>query len=153
MVWWLTAFPQTEMRTLWRGIVRTVFWSYERGSRPYDVMVGVILLFVLFTPRHWFHDQPESSEFSATGVEFLSQDSSSQMAIYRVQARMLAPEKRTSKTTPELEREIHGILNRTVDQLNGQSFQVWQISPVSAPNGTVLYYDVSVHLARTVASP
>ena len=46
------------MRTLWRALVRTVFWSFERGTWPYDVAVAVIVLFVLLSPRSWFHDRP-----------------------------------------------------------------------------------------------
>ena len=48
MAKWSTAAPYTDMRSLWRGIVRTVFWSYERGSWPYDLMVVLIVIFVLF---------------------------------------------------------------------------------------------------------
>ena len=50
----------TEMRSIWRGIVSTIFWSYERGSWPYDVLVVVIVIFVLATPRSWFHDRPQA---------------------------------------------------------------------------------------------
>src|SRR6266404_5336158 len=48
-----------DMRTLWRAIVRVVFWSYERGTWQYDVAVAAIVLFVLFSPRliH-YSDQP-----------------------------------------------------------------------------------------------
>ncbi|MGH9476083.1 MAG: hypothetical protein ACRD1C_07095 [Terriglobales bacterium] len=35
-----------------------LWWSYPRGSLEYDVMVGVILLFIFLTPRSWFGDQP-----------------------------------------------------------------------------------------------
>src|SRR5262245_10112553 len=37
---------------------RFILWDYPRGSRPYDVMVGIILAFIFFTPRDWFRDQP-----------------------------------------------------------------------------------------------
>ena len=46
------------MRTIWRVLVRTIFWSFERGTWPYDVAVGVIVVFVLLSPRSWFNDQP-----------------------------------------------------------------------------------------------
>lgn len=141
------------MRTLWRGIVRTIFWSYERGSRQYDVMVGVILLFVLFTPRYWFHDQPQSSDFSTSGVQLLSSDNATQIDEYRVQARMLPADKRTSKTTPELEREIHGILSNTAAELKGQTFQIREIDSVSAPGDSIAYYNVSVHLSQQDGNP
>jgi hypothetical protein len=40
------------------GIKRFVLWDYDRATWQYDVMVGLILAFVLLTPRSWFNDQP-----------------------------------------------------------------------------------------------
>jgi hypothetical protein len=37
---------------------RFILWDYKRGSWQYDVMVGVILLFIFLTPRQWFGDGP-----------------------------------------------------------------------------------------------
>jgi hypothetical protein len=37
---------------------RFVLWDYARGSRPYDVIVALILAFIFLTPRDWFRDQP-----------------------------------------------------------------------------------------------
>ena len=42
-------------------------------------------------------------------------------------------------------RETHDILARTVDELKDQTFQVVHIEPVSAQDGSILYYDVTVH--------
>ena len=39
---------------------RFILWDYKRGSWQYDVMVGIILAFVFFTPRDWFRDQPRT---------------------------------------------------------------------------------------------
>ena len=127
-----------------QGFLRTVFWSYERGSWPYDVMVIAILVFVLLTPRKWFHDQPRSSDFGETGVQLLSQNFANQTRTYRLDARMLSPEKRASRSTPELEREVHDILGRDVQDLQERTFQVRQIDAVQNSNGSVIYYDVSV---------
>ena len=38
---------------------RFILWDYQRGSWQYDVMVGIILAFILLTPRAWFRDQPK----------------------------------------------------------------------------------------------
>jgi hypothetical protein len=144
---WLWTAPQfINMRGFWRGLVRTVFWSYERGSWPYDLMVVAIVAFVLLTPRSWFHDQPRSSGLINSGVQLVSQDSGSHTRTYRIDAKVLAPEKRGTKLTPELERETHDILDRTVSELQEHAFQVVQIDPVSGGDGSVLYYDVTVHL-------
>jgi hypothetical protein len=134
----------TDMRTLWRGLVRTIFWSYERGTWPYDLMVIAIIVFVLLTPRSWFHDQPQSSALASSGVELVSTDAAGHAHTYRLEAKVLPNQKRTSKVTPELERETHDILGRTVDDLKGRTFQVRRIDPVRAQDGSVLYYDVTV---------
>jgi hypothetical protein len=35
-----------------------IFWDYPRGVWQYDVMCGLIVIFIALTPRAWFHDQP-----------------------------------------------------------------------------------------------
>ena len=51
---------------------RLIFWDFPRASWQYDVVVGLILLFIFATPREWFHDQPKASSIvllsSARGV-------------------------------------------------------------------------------------
>jgi hypothetical protein len=39
-------------------VKRFILWDFPRGSRQYDVMVGIILAFVFLTPRIWFRDKP-----------------------------------------------------------------------------------------------
>jgi hypothetical protein len=47
------------MSRVWRIIKGYLFWTYERGSFHYDVMVTVILLFIFLAPRFInFKDQP-----------------------------------------------------------------------------------------------
>jgi hypothetical protein len=143
--WLSTDWLATEMRTLWRGVVRTIFWSYERGTWPYDLMVVVIVFFVLLTPRSWFHDQPQAAAGAGNTVQVISQDSATEISIYRLDAAALPAEKRAVKSTPELERETHDILSRTVDDLKGRTFQVRRIDPGFATDGSVQYYDVTIH--------
>jgi hypothetical protein len=40
------------------AFARTVFWSYERGTWQYDLIVLAILAFIFLTPRAWFRDRP-----------------------------------------------------------------------------------------------
>lgn len=37
---------------------RFILWDFPRGTRPYDLVVGIIIAFVFLTPRAWFRDQP-----------------------------------------------------------------------------------------------
>jgi hypothetical protein len=133
------------MRSFWRGIVRVLFWSYDRGTWPYDVMVVVIVIFVLLTPRSWFHDQPLAATPAGNTVQMLSADADTQNSVYRLDASALPPEKRDPKSTPELERATHDVLSRTVDDLKGRTFQVRRIVPTFASDGSVQYYDVTIH--------
>jgi len=36
-----------------------LLWSFERGSRPYDVICLVIVAFIFLTPRKTFNDRPD----------------------------------------------------------------------------------------------
>ena len=36
-----------------------LLWSFERGSRPYDVICIVILAFIILTPPSAFNDRPD----------------------------------------------------------------------------------------------
>jgi len=40
------------------ALKRLILWDYPRGVWQYDVMCGVILVFIAFAPREWFRDQP-----------------------------------------------------------------------------------------------
>ena len=133
------------MRAIGRILRSVVLWSYERGTVPYDAAVAVILVFVLLTPRGWFHDRPQTGVGASSGVQFVSEDSASQTRVYRLDASALSLEKRTAHPTPELERETHDILGRTVDDLKSRTFTVLRIDPVVDANGVVMHYDVTVH--------
>ena len=47
---------------------RFILWDYPRASWQYDVMVGIILAFVLLTPRGWFRDQPRTPLISSVAM-------------------------------------------------------------------------------------
>jgi hypothetical protein len=125
-------------------MVRTIFWSFERGSWPYDVFVAVILAFVLLTPRAWFHDRPEEGGGFSSSVQLVRSDPDTGTRTYRLAASALSRQKRTRRPTPELERETHDILSRTVDDLRDSTFQVVRIDPGFATDSSVSYYDITV---------
>jgi hypothetical protein len=131
------------MKAIWRGLVRTIFWSYERGSWPYDVAVIVIVIFVLATPVRWFHDRPSEKLSTTSAVQIITEDASARTATYRVNVSALPPEKRTARP-PELERELHQILGNAVPSLKDTIFEVVRIDPVIATDGSVTAYDVAV---------
>jgi hypothetical protein len=46
------------MREIWQTVRKYIWWTYERGSVQYDIMVTLILLFIFATPRLAFKDKP-----------------------------------------------------------------------------------------------
>lgn len=47
------------MSAVWRTIRGYILWQYERGTLHYDIMVTLIILFVLFSPKVInFNDKP-----------------------------------------------------------------------------------------------
>lgn len=73
------------MNAVWRTIRGYIWWSYERGSLHYDVMVTVILLFVFLSP-YWinFNDKPVERNPHPTGVA-VAPDSNGGL-IYQIEA-------------------------------------------------------------------
>jgi hypothetical protein len=40
------------------GVKRFILWDYPRGVWQYDVICTLIIIFIFFSPRQWFRDQP-----------------------------------------------------------------------------------------------
>lgn len=132
------------MRKLWRGFVNTILWSYERGSWPYDVMVVVIVMFVLLTPRGWFHDrQPSGSQVNGR-VTLITRDQATHLETYRVDSSLLPRSNPVNVTDPQFEERAHKVLSQSVDELRDQSFQIRGIQAVRDSDGAILFYDVDV---------
>jgi hypothetical protein len=57
------------MNAIWRTIRSYILWQHERGTLHYDIMVSLILVFVLFSPRVInFNDKPISRNPHPTEV-------------------------------------------------------------------------------------
>jgi hypothetical protein len=126
------------MASLGRILSKTFFWSYERGTWQYDVAVILILVFVLLTPREWFHDQPEGGGPAAPGqVLLLSKEGNRQT--YRVDARILAP-----PTKLALQNDLRTALQQALPELRNGNFSVSKIEPLRDEQGTVIAYQVEI---------
>lgn len=57
------------MSRIWRTIRSYIWWTHERGSMHYDVMVTLILAFIFLSP-YWigFNDKPAERTPHQTGV-------------------------------------------------------------------------------------
>jgi len=81
---------------------RFILWDYQRGSWQYDVMVGIILAFILLTPRDWFRDQPKLP--NARSIAMLpSENGSSVFFVYSQFLENTAENQRVAKLTQVLQ--------------------------------------------------
>lgn len=117
-------------------IARSVFWSYERGSWQYDLLVLAILLFIFFMPRAWFDDRPTLQLTDLRHQQgFVELSHGKEGWRYLVDARLvewLAPQK------PEdaIQDILHSRLRKP--------FTVKSIVPVKDKNNVILGYTVVV---------
>src|SRR5687767_2485114 len=114
------------IRRLGAAIYRGFFWTYERGTWQYDVMVAVILAFIFLTPRAWFHDEPsypgDTLMAGSDSVVLLS--SSEHLKVYQLQAGLIA--------LPDGVRAHENILRdaeRILQEHTGKAVQITQIKP------------------------
>jgi hypothetical protein len=119
------------------GILRTVFWAYERGTWQYDLIVLAILAFIFLSPRTWFNDWP-TLEFTDLRHQqgFVEMGHGKQGWRYLVDARLvesLAPAKPEEAIQVILSRQLH------------QPFTVVSIVPITDKNKVVLGYTVLVN--------
>jgi hypothetical protein len=103
-------------------LANVLFWAYERGSVPYDIIVVLILAFIFLTPRSWFEDRPTlllTDLRKHQGIVEVSH--SSQGGSYLVDVRLVA-----SRAPQKLEEAIADILRPRVQK----PFAIKSVEPV-----------------------
>ena len=119
-------------RTL-RAIVSFVFWTYERGTWQYDLMVALILAFVFLAPRSFFHDRPTLTEARQV-VEVRGLEGTG----YRVEARLLEGDARSLEANAE----------HILEEVTGRPVEILRIQPVLDAQGRLQAYTVWVREER-----
>jgi len=118
------------------GIRRTVFWTYERGTWQYDLMVLAILAFIFLSPRNWFNDRPTLELTDLRHQQgFVEMGHGKEGWRYLVDARLVES---FAATKPE--DAIQTILSRQLHQ----PFTIVSIDPITDKNKVVLGYTVLV---------
>lgn len=122
----------SPMGAFWRTIRGYIFWSYERGSLHYDIMVTLILLFVFLSPRILnYKDKPVERIPHLTGVVVIPGEKGE--FIYQIQASAVNTVQ-GGDTNRQLEKIIEPISGavsivryETVKDASGhlQSYKVW----------------------------
>ena len=116
-----------------------IFWTYERGSLHYDVMVTLILLFLFLAPRFIdFKDKPAPDvtlQPTQVLVRHAGYNAGSERLVYTVRAADLH-----GASGADLQPEAMKI----IEPISGP-VTVDRIAPVQDTHGQLVAYDVTVH--------
>ena len=122
------------------AIHRGLFWTYERGTWQYDIMVVMILAFIFLTPRDWFHDRPAAPLPAAAQISERSQDvvllrDDRTQKVYRLRASLI------NATGGE---GVAKGCQRVLQNFTGRSWEITRIEPAVDSTGQVVSYAVWV---------
>jgi hypothetical protein len=131
------AAPAVPMTGIWRTIRDYIFWSYERGTIQYDVMVTLILLFVFLTPRLInFKDKPVEHNPHRTGVAVVPDGQGG--LIYQIEAAAVI-----GQAADNDDSVIRGQLLQIIEPISGE-VSITKVEPVRDGAGHILSYKVWV---------
>ncbi len=117
-----------------RTLKNYIFWTYERGSFHYDVMVTLILIFLFLSPRLWnYGDHPAAGSISPR--EVLVKAESNGSIVYQLPAERVHS---TSSSVSEAE------LAEAIQPISGPMV-IDRYVPLRDASGKVTAYKVWAH--------
>jgi len=119
------------MRRVWRTISNFLWWSYERGSIQYDIMVTLIVLFIFLAPYKLnFKDKPIERTPHPTRVVLIPDEENGY--IYQVDA---------VGVTGKDAGSVQAYLQRVIEPIAGE-VEIARYEPVYDKKGHVVAYKV-----------
>ena len=120
------------MSRVWRTIRGYIFWTYDRGSFHYDVMVTLILAFIFIAPRYInFKDQPAEHLTHPTGIAVTVQGSD---LVVRVDA---------SRVDAQDESMVRVNMQREIEPVSGR-VTILKLDPLRDTAGHIVAYQAVV---------
>jgi hypothetical protein len=107
---------------------RFVLWDFPRASWQYDVMVGIILVFIFLTPRAWFRDQPRIPQ--ASSIAMLPSEHGS--SVYWIDPQLLH-----GVSEDQRQQRVTDILRKRTGNRN---LQISQVQPIPDSDNEVQGY-------------
>lgn len=116
------------MSRVWRTIKGYIFWTHERGSFHYDVMVTLILIFIFAAPRFVnFKDQPTDHLAHPTRILFTTQGD---QLVYEIDA---------SVVDAQDEAMVRRNLLHVIEPISGK-VRIISSEPLRDPSGQIRAY-------------
>src|SRR5258708_39872621 len=125
---------------MFKMIHNYIFWSYERGSFHYDIMVTAILIFMFFSPRFInYNDKPVETVALHASEVLVKEAGSSTSGSSRFMYQVRADDMGTAKTDSELQAAIL----RVIEPISGE-VSLERYEPVYDAQGRVVAYNAWV---------
>jgi hypothetical protein len=121
------------MSRLWQTIRGYLWWTHDRGSVHYDVMVTLILAFIFLAP-HWINFKDKPVERSPHPTEVVVSPDGQDGFIYEVPATAVSGHDQAS---------IQSDLLRVIEPIAGE-VEIIGYEPVQDAKGQVTAYKVRV---------
>jgi hypothetical protein len=120
-------------------ISKYIFWTYERGSFHYDVMVTLILLFLFVSPRFIdFKDKPVA-EIPLHASEVLVREQGSTATDARFVFEIRAEDLHGATT----DADVRAAILNVIEPISG-SVTLLTVKPISDAKGKVVAYNATV---------
>ena len=120
--------------SIWRTIRGYLFWTYERGSVHYDVMVTLILAFIFLAPI-WINFKDKPVEHTPHPTEVVVKSDGEGGFIYQVEA---------SAVNSTDEASIRDSVLRVIEPIAGEVEVLGKPEPVYDRTGHLVSYKVRV---------
>ena len=112
---------------------RIVFWSYERGTLPYDIMCLTILMFIFLIPVNFFHDKPgldNKLNESREGIHWIHD--TEENSLLSINSELLFVNQDNNSLKKSIQYHVEKVLEKSIVISN--------VEPVKDENGKTITY-------------
>jgi hypothetical protein len=124
---------------MFKMIHNYIFWSYERGSFHYDIMVTAILIFMFFSPRFIDYNDKPVETVALHASEVLVKEAGSSGSSSRFMYQIRADDMGSATTDAERKAAIL----RVIEPISGE-VSLERYEPVRDAQGKVVAYNAWV---------
>jgi len=114
------------------------FWTHQRGSFHYDVMVTLILAFIFITPHLWNYGDKAPQNSALAGPIQVSRDGNYGMVI-------TVPVENVAVDLSASNRQVRRALHNAIQPVTGDAVSVVRWETISDNNGKPTQWKVWVH--------
>ncbi len=110
-----------------------LFWSYDRGTLPYDIMCLTILMFIFLIPANFFYDNPgldQKLNDSKEGIHWIHD--AEENSLLSINSELLSVNQDNNSLKKSIQDHVEKVLKKSIVISN--------VEPVTDENGKTITY-------------